>query len=249
MLLGGAGLFAATYPLLPHPGDPIVVDARTLDDILEREADGLGRDLTPDERTARVERHVDEEIGEFELPSIDAVRTERPRVPVASLVLVLLASGLGYAGSRPGRSRAVRRVALVRAVSAYALYPFARVSAEVPLIVQRSLSTERAGEVVEGLLANVYRSFDIHNEEAIYDRLALTVTGDQLLDVYLESRTALELENRGGARVRIDEVAVRDVRSVRPTAQGGYEIAATWTVGGSVSHFGHEQFGRTATTP
>lgn len=62
MLLAGVVLFALARPLLPLPGEPIVVEARTLDDILEREADGLGRDLTPDERDARIQRHVDEEI-------------------------------------------------------------------------------------------------------------------------------------------------------------------------------------------
>jgi len=74
---------------------------------------------------------------------------------------------------------------------------------------------------------NVYRSFDIHSEEAIYDRLALTVTGDQLLDIYLESRKALELKNRDGARVRIEEVVVREVRSAKRSSASGYEIDLT----------------------
>ena len=68
------------------------------------------------------------------------------------------------------------------------------------------------------------------------------VTGEQLVDVYLESRRALELESRGGALVRTDEVVVRDVRSVRRTNDGGFELDAVWTVGGSVNHFGHEHF-------
>ena len=121
-------------------------------------------------------------------------------------------------------------------------YPFVRVSAEIPLLSEPRLKKEQAGDVLEGLLVNVYRSFDIHDEEAIYDRLSLTVTGEQLLDVYLESRRALELENRGGARVRIDEVVVREVRSADRIEEGGYEVDALWTVGGSVSHFGHQHF-------
>ncbi len=138
-----------------------------------------------------------------------------------------------------GRGRSLASFCLV---AAYGFYPFVRVEAMVPSIGEARIDREASTEVLERLLTNVYRCFDIHNEDAIYDRLALTVTGEQLLAVYLESRRALELENRGGARVRIDEVVVREVRSVKQVENGGYAIDAVWTVGGSVNHFGHLHF-------
>ena len=133
-------------------------------------------------------------------------------------------------------------VAVFCLAAAYVLYPFARAEARIPLVGELRIDRAQAADVLEGLLTNVYRCFDIHNEDLIYDRLALTVTGEQLLDVYLESRRALELENRGGARVRIDEVVVREIRAIRETEDGGYELDTLWTVGGSVNHFGHIHF-------
>ena len=171
----------------------------------------------------------------FELPSIEAISAEPPRAPVAALALASVAAGLFLLLRRS-------RLALVFVAVAYVSYPFLRVPVNLPGVLAPSIDREQAAAVTERLLVNVYRCFDIHNEEAIYDRLALTVTGDQLLDVYLESRRALELENRGGARVRIDDVVVSEVRSIRRTDDDGYEIEAVWTVGGSVNHFGHVHF-------
>ena len=175
-------------------------------------------------------------LGDYELPTIEAIRTEAPWVPLPSIALILGAAVV------VGMTR--RRSPLVTAtlIGAFLIYPFARVSAQIPFVAESRLSTDQAAPILEAMLMNVYRSFDIHEETAIYDRLALTVTGDQLVDVYLESRRALELENRGGATVRIDEVVVRDVRDVRRAEDGGLVIDGIWTVGGSVNHFGHEHF-------
>ena len=174
-------------------------------------------------------------LGDFELPKIEAIAATRPSWPFVSLLLgVVVLATLSL-----GRARYASCFCLV---AAYGLYPFARVEATVPWIGEARIDREASTEVLERLLTNVYRCFDIHNEDAIYDRLALTVTGEQLLAVYLESRRALELENWGGARVRIDEVVVREVRSVKEAENGGYAIDAVWTVGGSVNHFGHLHF-------
>jgi hypothetical protein len=181
-------------------------------------------------------------LGEYSLPSVESIATGKPRLPVASLLLAFIAAVVIFATRKSEKRSRGRRLALACLVVGYLLYPFARVSAEIPLVSQARLSKDQAADVLERLLTNVYRSFDIHSEEAIYDRLALTVTGDQLLEVYLESRQALELENRGGARVRIEEVVVREVRSVRRTSESGYAIDLVWTVGGSVNHFGHQHF-------
>ncbi len=177
-------------------------------------------------------------LGDFELPKIEAIAATKARVPLVSFVL----GGVGLAAFLVTRKRAAGVVCLA---AAYVLYPFARVEASipfVPFIGKLRIDRAEAAKVIEGLLTNVYRCFDIHNEDLIYDRLALTVTGEQLLEVYLESRRALEIDNRGGARVRIDEVVVREVREIRETGNGGFELDTRWTVGGSVNHFGHIHF-------
>jgi hypothetical protein len=101
-----------------------------------------------------------------------------------------------------------------------------------------------AADVLDDLLTNVYRAFDLRDEEAIYDRMAVSVTGEQLTEVYLENRRALELENRGGARARVDEVEVLAVDSVRRDGEGGFRVEATWNVSGSVNYFGHVHYGQ-----
>ncbi len=79
-------------------------------------------------------------------------------------------------------------------------------------------------------------------ETTVYDRLALSVTGETLTEVYLEHRRAVEMEERGGARARVEAVEVMDVTSVAPLSAGGFIAEATWTVGGTVTHFGHRHF-------
>ena len=75
-----------------------------------------------------------------------------------------------------------------------------------------------------------------------YDRLAVAVTGPTLTDVYLEHQRAMVMEERGGARARVDAVEVTEVRSVEPREGGGFYADASWTVGGTVTHFGHRHF-------
>jgi hypothetical protein len=79
-------------------------------------------------------------------------------------------------------------------------------------------------------------------ESAAYDRLALSVTGDTLAEVYLEHRRAVRMEERGGARARVETVEVIEVGSVEPGSSGGFIADAIWTVGGTVTHFGHRHF-------
>jgi hypothetical protein len=101
-----------------------------------------------------------------------------------------------------------------------------------------ALSDERVGEVVGGLLHNVYRAFDFRDEERIYDLLAQSASGDLLEQIYLETRRGLELQGQGGARARVKEVEVTDL-SARSAEGGAFDATTTWNVGGSVGHWGH----------
>jgi hypothetical protein len=68
------------------------------------------------------------------------------------------------------------------------------------------------------------------------------VTGETLTEVYLEHRRSLEMEERGGARARVDAVEVVDVGGIEPRDDGGFNAEASWIVGGTVTHFGHRHF-------
>jgi hypothetical protein len=122
------------------------------------------------------------------------------------------------------------------------MYPFIRTSASVPLISNWVPSKERTGALLNDLLTNVYRAFDRRDENAVYDRLSLSVTGDQLTDIYLQNRQVMALENRGGARAKVDEVNILEVFEVGRSADQAILADAMWTVRGSVNHFGHTHY-------
>jgi hypothetical protein len=89
------------------------------------------------------------------------------------------------------------------------------------------------------LLGNLYRSFDSREESRIYDALARSVAGDLLTRVYLETRRDLEVENQGGAVARVREVALVDSTFEPLPGARGFVSDCTWTVTGSVGHWGH----------
>jgi hypothetical protein len=97
-----------------------------------------------------------------------------------------------------------------------------------------SAATEK---VVIDLLRNVYQAFDYREENAIYDTLERSVSGDLLTDIYLETRRSLELTNQGGARAKVKSVELQEI-AIHPGA-GGFRADVTWNVNGSVGHWGH----------
>ncbi len=181
------------------------------------------------------------DLSSFQPPPVRAVVVNPPQWPVASLILVVLAAVSWIGLNKHTRPRWVF-VAWVALAAAVVLYPFARRPVTLPGLSGWAPARAEAADVLDDLLTNVYRSFDLRDEEAIYDRMAVSVTGDQLTEVYLDNRRALELENRGGARARVDEVEVLEVNSVRRDGEGGFRVEATWNVSGSVNHFGHVHY-------
>ena len=179
------------------------------------------------------------DLSGFDARPVTAVAVEPVRWPMVSVLLFAMA--VVFAGlSR--RRRPLRRLVWPLVAIAFVLYPFVRPSLATSGFAALTPSRPDTSTALEALLANIYRSFELREESAIYDRLAVSVTGDQLTEVYLENRRALELENRGGARARVDEVDVTEVSSVQRDEAGGVRVEARWTVSGSVNHFGHVHY-------
>ena len=126
----------------------------------------------------------------------------------------------------------------------FILYPFSRFPVDLPFATQWKPSIERTATILDNLLTNVYRSFDVRNESDVYDRLPMSVKGEQLTQIYLQNRQALELENRGGARANVEELDILGIKNVKASEENGFVADASWTVGGSVSHFGHTHYRR-----
>ncbi len=102
------------------------------------------------------------------------------------------------------------------------------------------VSANDAGQVAERLLANVYRAFDYRDESDIYDALAHSVAGELLADLYLKINRGLQMQEQGGAVARVKEVKVEE-STVRKHLgrRKGFTVGMTWTVEGTVEHWGH----------
>lgn len=182
-------------------------------------------------------------LSEDPIPTVEAIEVEPFRLPVPWLSIPLFLGALAMLGMalldrRRTVSFAGARVLLVLGLL---VGPLAETAIAVPGSSSRVPTERQARRILAGLLPNIYRALEYRDESAIYDRLAVSVTGETLTDVYLEQRRSLEIEERGGAQARVEAVEVLEVDRVEPAADG-FRADAVWQVGGMVTHFGHRHF-------
>jgi len=164
-------------------------------------------------------------------------------VPVISgllfgLILVLLPVGYRRARSGNGVPVSLLLTGTLALVLGVLTLPYARASLPNPIRRSAALEPQDSKEVLHALLYNVYRAFDHRDESLVYDRLALSISGNLLADVYLQVRRSMELENQGGARVKVDKVEILDIEEQGST-ETGLAYGCRWTAAGSVGHWGH----------
>ena len=183
-------------------------------------------------------------LSEDPIPVVNAVAIEPLEIPVPLLSLPLLILSIVLLVSASRGKQSATRFALARVVLAVGLVvaPVAEMAVALPSSLSSVPSTGEARRILAGVLPNVYRAFEFREESDAYDRLAVSVTGDTLSEIYLEHRRSLEMEERGGARARVETVEVPVVSEVSPAEDGGFVANAVWVVGGTVTHFGHRHF-------
>lgn len=101
------------------------------------------------------------------------------------------------------------------------------------------VTDEQARAVAGTLLRNIYRAFDYRRESDIYDALARSVQGDLLADLYLKIHGGLAMQEQGGAIAAVRDVQVTSAQNLSRGSAGGYSLRLTWTVEGTVEHWGH----------
>jgi hypothetical protein len=194
--------------------------------------------LSPEENEVVWKRR----LSGYRVPVIEEIPVEEKHVPLISIVIFLVGGAILAVSVIRKRRLVFRPVMQVVFALGFVLYPFVTYPLNSPWVSRWALSPQRNTLILEGLLTNVYRAFDVRDESRVYDRLAVSVTGDQLSRIYLENRKSMELENRGGARANVVEVTVLSVDGVKQAEKGGFIADAHWKVSGSVNHFGHTHY-------
>jgi len=100
-------------------------------------------------------------------------------------------------------------------------------------------SEEKTSQILHGLLLNVYRSFGYSDEEAVYNRMSRSVSGDLLTAVYLQNRNVMRIEEEDQAKVYVDRLDIREVESLSAVEEDGFSALVRWDVYGSVNHWEH----------
>jgi hypothetical protein len=75
-------------------------------------------------------------------------------------------------------------------------------------------SEERTSQILQGLLLNMYRSFGYAEEDAVYNQMAKSVSGDLLTDVYLQNRNVMRIDEEDQAKVYVDRLDIRKINSL-----------------------------------
>jgi hypothetical protein len=184
----------------------------------------------------------------YQVPTVAKVAVDesltRLKIPIASVLslLALLPVGLQIRKRRGDKRPIGLHLGLAACFIAGSvfLFPYLKFSVVRPSLVAPKMNNTEAVSVLHSLLRNIYRSFDFREEDDVYDRLATSVSGELLADIYLQNRKSLVVTQAGGARARVKEVEILDVAvehlDDRPP---GLLFYATWTAMGTVGHWGH----------
>jgi hypothetical protein len=170
------------------------------------------------------------EWAEIRVPALSAA------IWLAALVLAARTLGRGAVRRRLGGGA----LATALAASGFLALPLGTLGVPRPGFAPAQMTAEQAAALTEQLLANVYRAFDFRGETPVYDRLAKTVDGALLEQVYLDQRRTLRIARAGGAEARVKAV---DVESAAPSHVPGtgadFVVRTRWSIVGTVGHWGH----------
>ncbi len=173
-------------------------------------------------------------IQGYQEAAIEKIKVDQLGVPIfsyISMLLILFLVGYQY----------LKNTVAIISLTVITLITFPVLRINMGHFSQISFLEGGTERVLTSMLTNVYKSFDARNENVVYDRLSRTVSGEELANIYLSNRKALEFEERGGARAIVDYVDVKNIHQIQKN--GDHIIAdVEWKIGGSVDHFGHTHY-------
>ncbi|MBT8129214.1 MAG: hypothetical protein KJP10_04425, partial [Gammaproteobacteria bacterium] len=164
-----------------------------------------------------------------------------PVVSIGAIIVALAAGWWLWQLRRQQLPYMLPLLALVTAtVIAVVAFPFMKLTIHQPVVMIGSLSDDESKLIMHSLLKNIYRSFDFRDESDVYDKLALSVQGDLLEEIYLQNRKSFAVKKAGGAQARVKEIDIIEAESESlPSDDTDFAIKAKWTALGTVGHWGH----------
>ena len=167
------------------------------------------------------------------------------RVPLAALVLLGLAVMLW-----PRRRRVLDELGVARRrrsrhwaalVAAFLVVPYGTVAVPNPFHEPQAPRGDDARRVASAVLFDTYRAFNLTDEEEVFNRLAESVTGDLVEDLYLDSRRRLNAGTREGTEVTVRDVSVVEIGdpAERTAGSGAFSYDCRWVVTSRVRHLQH----------
>ena len=207
-------------------------------------AGGLPSYVTPDDNVLTWTNF----LKTYHAPTVAKIEVDESlttiKIPLASVLCLLAILPLGLQIKK--RKRTIRTVGLYLGLAvlfitgSILLYPFLKVAVAKPAVLAPQMTDDNAVTVLNSLLKNIYRSFDFREEEDVYDRLATSVQGNLLSEIYLQNRKSMVVTQAGGARARVKEVKILDVDVNNPDNNSlALLFRAKWTAMGTVGHWGH----------
>ena len=187
-------------------------------------------------------------LKNYTIPTVHTVslsETVAPfHLPLGTALCVVALFPLGwYMYRRIQTSQSIRfplGIAVGLVAGGVMLVPMYQIPLVRPAALVKNLSDEEASKILHALFKNVYRAFDFRQEEDVYDKLALSVEGDLLADMYLQNRKSFAVKKAGGAQAKVNEVEVLETHAEavedRP---GAFALKGQWTAMGTVGHWGH----------
>ena len=142
---------------------------------------------------------------------------------------------------RKTRSPRTALIAVALLIIGLAIYPYGRIVFARPFVSMQKINEEETKELIRDLLQNTYRAVNLQDEFEIYDKLALSVHGDLVEKIYLESRKRTVLPSQAIPEVQIIEVTIADIIDAKVTDDRlGYTYTCEWYVSGTVRHWAHQ---------
>ena len=178
----------------------------------------------------------------YQLPNVSEIQVSQASLKIPFITLILLGLVVFQVRRKMiGKTQKMRWGWLILAVLVGLIGLVIHITIPVPFMQKKNFSTPEAKELIGSLLKNTYRAFDFRKESDVYDKLSVSMEGELLSEIYIQTKRSMVLEQQGGIMVKLKSVDLLDVEAVDAEELKDDALAyqCEWVVEGNVGHWGH----------